>query len=146
MLKKSPHRKSARRTGARADRIIWLSIAHGALVLGGAGVLLPLLPTTPFLLLALFAAGRSSPELKQAMLDHPRFGRLLRDWTAHRIVPIQAKLLTALMLTASWTLLYALGAATVLLAGLALGFGLLLLWLLSRPSRPRQTHDPRTQA
>lgn len=62
-----------------------------ALALGIAGVFLPLLPTTVFLLIALWAFSRSSPRFHRWLYDHPRLGPPLRNWHRHRVIPVAAK-------------------------------------------------------
>lgn len=80
-------------------RWIYLSLGWLALGLGIAGIFLPLLPTTPFLLLAAFAFSRGSPRLHAWLLGHRHFGPVIRDWQERRAIPLRAKLLaTVLML------------------------------------------------
>ena len=54
------------------------------MVLGAVGAVLPLLPTTPFLILALFLFSKSSPRFHQMLLDNRWFGPGLRQWEANR--------------------------------------------------------------
>jgi uncharacterized membrane protein YbaN (DUF454 family) len=70
--------------------------------LGVAGMFLPVMPTTVFLLMALWAFSRSSVRFHRWLYDHPRFGRPLRDWHAHRVIPNRAKILAVGMMTISW--------------------------------------------
>lgn len=72
----------------------WLSLG-----LGIVGVFLPLLPTTPFVLLAALCFAKGSPELHARLLAHPRLGPPIRDWRERRVIPLRAKLLATLMLT-----------------------------------------------
>jgi uncharacterized membrane protein YbaN (DUF454 family) len=60
--------------------------------LGVVGAFLPLLPTVPFLLLALFCFARSNPAWEQRLLDHPRYGPPLRQWRERRAIPRRAKI------------------------------------------------------
>jgi hypothetical protein len=69
----------------------WSLLGLLFLGLGGLGVVLPLLPTTPFVLLAAGCFARSSPRLHRWLLDSQLFGPILRDWEQHRCVPRRAK-------------------------------------------------------
>ncbi len=62
--------------------------------LGVIGAFLPVMPTVPFLLLALWAFARSSDRLHGWLLNHPRFGPPLRNWQEHGAIPARAKLLS----------------------------------------------------
>ena len=61
-------------------RLLYLSLGFASLGLGAAGVVLPLLPTVPFVLLAAFCFARSSPRLEAKLVEHPRFGPHIRAW------------------------------------------------------------------
>lgn len=71
----------------------WLLIILGwlAVVLATLGVLLPLLPTTPFLLLAAWCFARSSPRFHHWLLYRSWFGSYLRHWQQHKALPPGAK-------------------------------------------------------
>ena len=71
----------------------WVLFAAGWLfvVLGVAGAILPILPTTPFILLAAACFARSSERFYRWLLDNRIFGPLIRDWRAHRAMPRRAK-------------------------------------------------------
>jgi hypothetical protein len=70
--------------------------------LGVAGMFLPVMPTTVFLLIALWAFSRSSRRFHRWLYDHPRFGKRLRDWHSHGVIPLRAKVLAVGMMTSSW--------------------------------------------
>lgn len=72
-----------------------------AFILGIAGIFLPGLPTTPFILLAAYCWARSSERLYARLLRDPRFGPLLADWQEYRAVPRRAKWLAAGMMLLS---------------------------------------------
>lgn len=65
---------------------------------GVVGIFVPLLPTTPFLLLAAACFSRSSEELHRWLLGHPRFGKPLADWERYRVIPLRAKMLSSTMM------------------------------------------------
>jgi uncharacterized protein len=87
-------------------RWFYLGLAYVCIGLGAAGVVLPLLPTTPFLLVAAWAAPKGSPRLDAWLRGHPRFGPHLRAWHEERAVPTRAKWFACALLFASWTVLF----------------------------------------
>ncbi|PRP68881.1 hypothetical protein BUE93_19225 [Chromobacterium amazonense] len=116
----------------------WFYLLSGVLMvgLGVIGALLPVMPTTIFLILALACFSKSSPRLEQRLLGHPRFGPGLRRWREQRIVPACAKCFAVLGMGAGFVaLLLARPPHWVpwLVATIELS---VLLYLLSRPSKP----------
>ena len=75
-----------------------------ALALGVIGIFVPLLPTTPFLLLAAWAFCRSSPRLYDRLLAHPCLGAYVRNFREYRAIPLRAKIISVTLIWA--TLLY----------------------------------------
>lgn len=73
------------------QRILLLTLGWLAIVLGTLGIVLPLLPTTPFVLLAAWCFARSSPRFHYWLLWRSPFGRYLRHWQQHRAMPPGAK-------------------------------------------------------
>ncbi len=76
------------------------------LVLGIIGAVTPLLPTTIFLILAAWCFARSSPRLELWLLDHPRFGKTLRDWQAYGAVSRSSKAMACAGMTAGFVIFY----------------------------------------
>ena len=72
-------------------RWLWLICGTLCLVLGFIGIVLPLLPTTPFVLLAAYCYSQGSARYEQWLLAHPRFGPMVRDWRGQHAVPLRAK-------------------------------------------------------
>lgn len=83
-------------------RLMFLGLGWLFVGIGILGAFLPLLPTTPFLLLALACFTRSSPKLEAWLLNHPRFGPPLRDWREKGAIPRRAKVLAVSMMAASY--------------------------------------------
>ncbi len=85
----------------RWQRALWLVAGGVALATGVVGIVLPLLPTTPFVLLAAFCFARGSERYEHWLLTHPRFGPMVQDWRANRAVPLRAKQLAWAMMVLS---------------------------------------------
>lgn len=73
------------------QRGLWLAAGIVSLVAGFIGVFLPVLPTVPFVLLAAFCFSKGSPRCERWLLEHRHFGPMVRDWRAHRSVPLRVK-------------------------------------------------------
>jgi len=71
----------------------YIAAGWGCLGLGALGVVLPVVPTTPFLLLAAWCFSRGSQRLHRWLLDHRHFGPLVRDWEDGRVIRRRAKVL-----------------------------------------------------
>lgn len=89
------------RTLGGPARWLMLALAGLCVLLGVIGLFLPVMPTVPFLIVAAWAASRSSPRLHDWLHHHPRFGRQLRDWNEAGVVPRRAKWITAVMMSTS---------------------------------------------
>ncbi|TNE34074.1 MAG: DUF454 domain-containing protein [Alphaproteobacteria bacterium] len=122
-----------------AKKYLLLIIGFFFVGLGILGAFLPVLPTTPFLLIALWAFAQSSERFHNWLYNHRIFGPPLQNWSNHGVIPKRAKIaavstmaVSAILVisfsNASW---YGLVAMLVLM-GIGAGF------VLSRPSEPRQ--------
>lgn len=108
-----------------AIRALYLMVGLVCVGLGAAGAVLPVLPTTPFLIVALAMFAKSSARLERWLLEHPRFGPRLVAWRQNRVIPLPVKLTAWGSMVASLTLMllttrnwYAvLGAASVMAIG-----------------------------
>jgi hypothetical protein len=98
-----PREQSTTRKTALPAPARWflLGLAVLSLALGIAGIFLPVLPTVPFLLLAAWAAGHSSPRLSRWLESHPRFGSQIRDWRRAGVVGRRAKWSATVVMSAS---------------------------------------------
>lgn len=111
----------------------YLLLAAVALALGAVGLVLPVLPTTPFVLLAAWAAARGSTRLHHWLRAHRLFGPMIRDWEAQRAVSRRAKWVATLTMALSAVLMFAtVPQAWMAIVGTAL-MALVALWLWRRP-------------
>ena len=117
-------------------RVVLLALGFVFVGLATLGVVLPLLPTTPFLLLAAACFARSSHRFHRVLLDNRIFGQLIRDWRDHRAIPLRAKIvaIAAIALVMGSTSAFALEHPAARVALLAFGAAL-CTWLWRRPTR-----------
>jgi uncharacterized membrane protein YbaN (DUF454 family) len=73
-------------------RVVLVIVGTLCVGLGAIGGVTPVLPTTPFLLVAPACFARASPRAYQRLLANPTFGPLIRDWREHRAIPRRAKI------------------------------------------------------
>jgi len=109
-------------------------LASISLGLAIAGVALPILPTTPFVLLAAFFASKGSPAFALWLDNHPKFGPIILQWRTRGAVPASAKVLACSMMTLSWGLLFWGGAKPWVLLMVGLTLVAVACYLLSRPT------------
>jgi len=109
------------------------------------GVLLPLIPTTPFLLLAAFCFARSSERFHKWLYEHKVFGPLLTNWNKHGAISRRAKISAGVCLAMAPVLsllvkapLWTLGVQIPVLLCSA-------LFIFTRPDGPRDVIDPADQ-
>lgn len=119
--------------GKRSEIAIYRLVALTCVSTGALGILLPLLPTTPFLLLALWAASRGAPELAESLRKHPRHGPMLRAWEQQRAIPVPARILATVMLSVSAGLLVLTGIDALLLTAILALFAVVCVWVWTRP-------------
>jgi len=122
----------------RIARWAWLTLALVCVGLGSIGTVVPLVPTTPFLLVAVFAASRSSPRLHRWLFAHPRFGPVLRHWRDHRALSHRAKRNAAVLIAASWLLSVTLMVSIWARVAVTLILVAVVVFLLTRPSPPAE--------
>ena len=110
----------------------WLCVALGAVVL-----ILPGLPTTPFLLLAAWLFSKSSPRFERWLIENRYFGPGLKSWQAERAIATPAKLAAVSMMALSYTMLWlTLEPPPAVLVGVGLVLASCALFILTR-ARPK---------
>jgi uncharacterized protein len=120
-----------------AIRVFYLGLGWLSVGLGIIGIILPILPTTPFLLVAVWAFSRSSPELAEKLRNHPKAGPYIRAWQDHGAIPVVGKILAVTMMTvmgiylAGFSVLPGWAALVACLVMIAVG-----IYIVTRPSVP----------
>lgn len=93
---------SIRLHDSRLMRSLYLIVGFAAVILAVAGVILPILPTTPFLLLAAACFARSSKRFHDRLLTNRIAGPIIREWVEHRSIRRQVKRWVYLLMALSF--------------------------------------------
>ncbi len=115
-------------------RIALLICGWCNVVLGMIGAVVPGMPTTVFLIIALWAFTRSSPRLRRWLYEHPRYGASLRDWDRHGVIPLKAKRLAGGMMAISLLIIVLVANSWVLPATVGGVMAVVLWFIVTRPS------------
>ena len=120
---------------SKLSRVLFGLLAYVSLGIGLVAIVIPGLPTTEFILLAAWAATRSSPRLSAWLENHRLFGPILHNWRNGRVIQRRAKVsATVSMLLCASLMLVFIGLrwpVGLAIGGMALGN----LWIWSRPER-----------
>ena len=122
-------------------RTLWLCLGLAATGLGLIGVVLPLVPTTVFLILAAYAFARSSPRLHTWLVEHPRFGASIVNWQQHRSISRNAKWAAVTVMALSLAVSWFVGVGDLVLGLQALVLGTVAVFILSRPDGPESGEE-----
>lgn len=117
-------------------RTFWLAIGLTATGLGLIGVVLPLMPTTVFLLVAAYAFARSSPRLHGWLTEHPRFGPVILNWHEHGSIDRKAKLMAVAVMALTFVVSWLVGVGDFVLGVQAVVLGAVAVFILTRPNGP----------
>ena len=115
--------------------ILWRVTALLALACGLVGLVLPVLPTVPFLILAAWAASKSSPRLELWLLAHPRFGGHIRAWREGQVVPRRAKVFAVATMSVSAIGLQFTSAQLWVRIAVPVTMTVIAIWLCTRPEQ-----------
>lgn len=115
-------------------RHVWTGFGAVSIGAGALGFVLPLLPTTPFVILAAFAFSRGSPRFARALHGHSLFGPIIAEWRARGAIAPRYKALALAMMGAALAMSVALALGPVLIAFQALAMTGAAAFILSRPN------------
>ena len=116
-------------------RIILISLGWLCVGLGFVGVFVPGIPTTIFLIIALWAFTKSSEKLRHWLLNHKRFGPILNNWQEHKVVPRRAKILMVVLMSLAVILFYYSLQSLILTIGLIIILVSVAIYVISLPSK-----------
>jgi len=118
------------------QKILFILLGSFSLALGVLGIFLPLLPTTPFLLLAAWCFSKGSEKFHSWLLQHRILGPPILDWKKNRAIKVKYKVLATLMISITCVVIYM--KTTIPLMGKTAYFSfvfMILLFIWSRKSR-----------
>lgn len=87
----------------RTARGLWIAAGWVCIALGVIGAFLPVMPTTPFIILAAFCFSKGSERLYAWIVSHKTWGRMIQNWEEHRVIPVKAKVIALSMMALGGT-------------------------------------------
>ena len=119
----------------QTDRLFWTGLGALALLVAAVGVVLPILPTTPFVILAAFAFAKGSPRLAHWLENSPTFGPILADWRANGAIAPRYKAIAMVMMVCALGLSIGAGFSVFVLLVQAACMAGAAAYVLSRPNK-----------
>ena len=114
-------------------RILWLLAGLLAVAIGAVGIVLPLLPTTPFLLIAAFAFARSSTRLNNWLLEHRSFGPLISNWHRDGSIDRKVKRIAIIVILMTPVITWLFGAPLWIIVCQVVVLSAAAVYILTRP-------------
>tara|TARA_B100000795_G_scaffold28040_1_gene18590 strand:- start:187 stop:558 length:372 start_codon:yes stop_codon:yes gene_type:complete len=122
--------------GNNSKQYFLISLGWFCIFLAVLGVILPLLPTTPFLILALACFSKSSPRFHSMLLNHKIWGPTLAQWESNHTVQPHVKHKAKLLIIATFGISIVIFSGKIALQVMLATLCLLLLWFISRIKEP----------
>lgn len=126
---------------ARWIRPVWIAAGLTSLALGIVGIALPVLPTTPFVILAAFCFARGSQRLNAWLINHPRFGPGLVAWQKHGAIPRKGKRAAIVGMVLALMLSIGMGVSGIVLVIQLVAMAGAASFVLTRPAPPSGPED-----
>lgn len=114
-------------------RLAWFLAGLVSLATGTIGIVVPLLPTVPLMILAAFCFGKSSPRLHRWLVEHPVHGPHIQDWRTKGVIRPTAKRLATLSIGLAFGLSVAVGVRPLILGVQAAVLMAVLVFIWTRP-------------
>lgn len=119
-------------------RLLWLFTGLLSVAIGAIGVVVPLLPTTPFLLVAAFAFARSSARLTKWLHEHRKFGSLIENWNQHGSIDRKSKFWSMVVIVAAPIITFFVGAPLWAIGAQVAVLACSATFILTRPLPPHE--------
>lgn len=128
-------------------KVLLLCFGTLCVALGVLGIFLPVLPTTPFLLLAAYCYGRSSERFYRWLITNRWCGEYIRNYREGKGIPLRKKILSILLLwmTIGYTIVFAVSQGWIRLILLGIAAGVTLHLLKTKTLRPETRPSPTPQ-
>ena len=134
--------KSGQMHASPVVRAALIAAGTAFLVLGIVGIFLPLLPTTPFVLLAAACYARGSRRFYDWLLANRTFGPMILEWRQHGSIPYRTKVTAIVLMSVTLAVsIVFFVESTVLQLALATMGAVLAIWMYSIPSRDRPRQE-----
>ncbi len=123
----------------RFSKVFYLCLGWLCVALGFVGIIFPLSPTAPFLIVAVWAFSRASPALAEKLRQHPLVGPPISNWQDHGAIPRYGKVAAVVMMSAVAVYLFFISSITLAFSGIAGAVMIAAGWyVVTRPSPPKQ--------
>ena len=119
-------------------KILWLLAGLASVAIGAIGVVVPLLPTTPFLLVAAFAFARSSTRLNRWLREHRSFGPLIENWHREGSIDRKVKRTAIIVILITPVITWLFGVPLWLIACQLAVLSAAAIFILTRPLPPER--------
>lgn len=123
------------------SRQAWFALGLTSFGIGVVGIVLPLVPTTPLVILAAFAFSKSSPRFERWLLRHRFFGPIIADWRSNGAIAPGFKAIAVTMMLAIFGLSVWMGVPTFVLAVQGAVLTIAAAFVLTRPSHATDKTD-----